>query len=61
MFDDKLKFLAITDFLLTLILQAIFQSAKHLYEKREGSGSWRFTDPGGPKSYGSGSLTLFIS
>ncbi len=33
------------------ILQALFQSARTLYEKRAGSGSvlW-LTDPGGPKS-----------
>ncbi len=45
-------------------MQALFQSAQHLYEKREGagSGSVPVTDPdldlGGPKTSGSGSPTL---
>jgi hypothetical protein len=48
---------------INFFLQALFQSAQHLYEKREGSGS----DPipltngsrsGGPKTCGSGSPTL---
>jgi hypothetical protein len=46
-------------FVLKFILQALLQSAQHLYEKREGSGS--VPDPGGPKtcgSCGSGSPTL---
>jgi hypothetical protein len=47
---------------LNFILQALFQSAQHLYEKREGSGFVSLTktdpDPEGPKTCVSGSLTL---
>ncbi len=35
----KIKFLARKLLYKNLILQALFQSAQHLYEKREGSGS----------------------
>ncbi len=53
-------------------MQAFFQSAQHLYEKREGSGAgsdldpdpylWLMDpDPGGPKTCGSVSPTLLSS
>jgi hypothetical protein len=62
-FNDLLKFRA------EIIFQALFQSAQHIYEKREGYGSVsdpdpylclkdRDPDPGGPKTCGSGSRTL---
>jgi hypothetical protein len=38
---------------LIFILQALFQSAQHIYEKREGSGAGAGSvppDPGGPKT-----------
>ncbi len=40
------------------ILQVIFQSAQHIYEKREGSGSIPLTNGSGS---GSGSPTLLIT
>jgi hypothetical protein len=46
---------------LNFILQALFQSAHHLYEKREGSGSVHLTNesgPGGLKTCESGSPAL---
>ncbi len=43
--------------MLKFFLQALYQSAQHLYEKRERSGSVPL-DPGGPKTCGSGSPRL---
>ncbi len=58
MFDDKNKICSKKMFVLIFILQPLFQSAQHFYEKREGSGSVLVGDPdadmGGPKTYGHG-------
>ncbi len=50
MYDDLNEIFSKKNFVLKL--QALFQSAQHLYEKREESGSVpQITDPDAPKVY----------